>query len=67
MSKRDARTPALRDEQVGNLELRIGSGVGLTATLRMTPAGLLAVAGLVSAILLSTTVLVATSVREARN
>jgi len=47
-------------------QVRLGRSVRLKARLNLTPAGIWAIAGLVSGILLSTSVLVATAIREAR-
>jgi hypothetical protein len=49
--------PALSVEQAAEIELRFGTG-GIRVGARMTPAGLLAVGGMVWGILLSTAVLV---------
>jgi hypothetical protein len=52
-----ASPPAMQAPQVARLRLRAGP-MSLGLTVRMTPAGLLALGGLVSGILLSTTALV---------
>jgi hypothetical protein len=49
--------PALSVEQAAEIELRYGAG-GVRVGARMTPAGLLAIGGLVGSILLSTAALV---------
>jgi hypothetical protein len=47
--------------------LRLGKHVGMETEVELTPRGILAIAGLVSSILLSTAVLVAVAVREGRD
>ncbi|MBO1075056.1 hypothetical protein [Roseomonas marmotae] len=58
MMEQPLATLARSSEMNATVDLRLGHGVTLNATARATPAGLLAIGGLVSAILLSTAVLV---------
>jgi hypothetical protein len=53
-----AAVQALSAEQAADLELRIGDRAALRLSARMTPAGLLAVGGMVWGILLSSAVIV---------
>lgn len=50
--------PSTGDRQRATVTLRLGKRRGLQASVEVTPAGILAIGGLVSAILLSTAVLV---------
>lgn len=59
-------TPATRPIHRAEVSLMVTKDVGLKARAEITSGGLLAVAGLVSAILLSTAVLVHVAVRDAR-
>ena len=61
-----APVPAASVPQRAHLSLRIGRRFRFKADARMTPAGLVAVGGLVSSILLSTAVLVTAATRGAR-
>ena len=54
------------DEQTGELSLRLGKNAGLDLKLRLTTRGVLAVAALVSSILLSTAVLVGVAVDQGK-
>ena len=56
----------LDDRQTAHAKMEIGKALRLSAKTDVTVAGLLAVTVLVSGILLSTSVLVATAVREGR-
>jgi len=59
------RKPALRSApQRASVSLAFGRHSGLSATVRVTNGGLLAIAALVSAVLLSTAVLVRTAVKD---
>jgi len=58
--------PSKRDQQSGELSLRLGKNAGLDLRLKLTTGGILAVAALVSSILLSTAVLVGTAVHEGK-
>jgi len=62
----DDHGPIASNRQTAMAQVRLGRSVRLKARLNLTPAGIWAIAGLVSGILLSTSVLVATAVREAR-
>lgn len=57
--------PAMNDSQVANLVLETRNNA-LRMGVRVTPAGILAIGGLVSGILLSTSLLVWVSVSQAR-
>ena len=59
-----AHMDVLSDPQQSEMSLRIGEKSEARLTLSITPIGLLAVAALVSAILLSTRALVGTAIRE---
>lgn len=61
----DAGTPE-EPAQTAELEVRIGRHAALRLRLRLTPAGIGAIAGLVSGILLSTAVVVHAARREER-
>lgn len=60
-----AETPPL-DRQRSEIQLRFGRAVDIKASADVSSAGLLAIAVLVSGILLSTAVLVRSAVREGR-
>lgn len=55
----------LAQRQTARSLIRLGKRVRLTAEVDVTPVGLLSIAGLVSGILLSTTVLVVATIRAA--
>lgn len=57
--------PAVKESQLANLVVQTRNG-SLRIGVRVTPAGLLAIGGLVSSILLSTSALVWVSVSQAR-
>ncbi|KTR82495.1 hypothetical protein NS277_13550 [Novosphingobium barchaimii] len=57
---------ALSERQVARSLVRVGKFVKVRATVELTPIGLLSIGAMVSGILLSTSVLVATAVRESR-
>ncbi|WP_129790681.1 hypothetical protein [Sphingosinicella sp. CPCC 101087] len=57
----------LSDPQSTELDLRVGRQSGARISLRVTPVGLLSIAILVSAILLSTRALVGTAIREGKH
>ena len=57
----------LAERQTARSLVRIGKRVKLKAEVDVTPAGLLSIAGLVSGILLSTTVLVVATIRASRD
>jgi len=56
----------LSERQTARTLVRLGRRVKLTAEVDVTPAGLLSIGALVCGILLSTTVLVGTAIREGR-
>jgi hypothetical protein len=56
----------LSDRQTAEIELRVRERSGLRMAVDVTPAGLASIALLVSAILLSTRALVATTIKESR-
>jgi len=56
----------LSERQTARTVVRLGRRVKLTAEVDVTPAGLLSIGALVCGILLSTTVLVGTAIREGR-
>lgn len=56
----------LAERQTARSLVRIGRRIKLKAEVDVTPAGLLSIAGLVSGILLSTTVLVVATIRASR-
>lgn len=58
--------PLLSDVQRANVSLMVGERVGFKANVEITTGGLVSVAALVSAILLSTAVLVRVAVRSSR-
>lgn len=64
MDTNTERLPGQR--QAGRAVIRLGRHVRLSAEVDVTPAGLLSITALVCGILLSTTVLVGTAIREAR-
>lgn len=57
---------ALSERQVARSLFRVGKSVKVRATVELTPIGLLSIGAMVSGILLSTSVLVATAIRESR-
>ncbi len=65
IDQRPIAMPTEPVRQTAEMSLWLGKQVGLDMRVRLTSRGILAVAGLVSSILLSTAVLVAVSIREA--
>lgn len=66
-SRRLVGMNVLSERQTARSLIRLGRRVKLAADLDVTPAGLLSITVLVCGILLSTTVLVGTAIRESRS
>jgi len=64
--KIEQETDVQTDQHTGELSLRLGRNAGLDLKLRLSTRGILAVAALVSSILLSTAVLVGVAIHEGK-